>query len=742
MRLFSYIFFGLILSAELYPQVSNAAKVYNSIDGIVSIESENYQTSQGWRTRNYYTGVGITRDSENGSLPDFACYTINFEKPGIYYLHILGNRKLDVPFDQNGLQFKLAEESGKVVARSIAGFGEGNAPIWSSLDFNNPEQLQSLSVPAPGRYLLAVSALEGSGFYLDKIILALDPEYSPRGTGPEETTLAAGHAGSRDLIVLPPRWAFGVLYGGYTDQEQTIEVIDSLIQGDFPIDAYWIDSYFWDFNRGRGPKGYIDFVGDTMAFPDVGKMWGAFQDRKIKAGLWIWNMILEEGNESVYQDFRERNLFSSTFMYTNGWHNEKKHTMAGSIDFNNQDAVEYWKSKIKPFFDNGLDFLKLDNSSSMDFSRAAFTATQELGKETEGRGFILAHLHTTHNYEHKLYPTKWTGDAKIAWTQPGYPDLRAYAMGGLKENISMVSNPGKSTYEVPFLSHDAGGYDYFGSKDQSEELYMRWIQFSSMNSIMMFFSHNENPTRNHPYRYSEEVQQNFRKYTHMRMQLFPYIYTYALKTHLSGEKMIRGDAAHELQYLLGDEILVAPIFEKGARSRQLFLPEGNWIDPETNVIYDGNQEIVLDAPIHKLPLLIRQGSIIPKRNYTRAIELGDNDTLNLDIFPSDQLTTFELLEDDGLSNEYLEGRIASTVFSVQNKASRLDFTIQAVEGSYREMKNSRVYLMQFHGTDKPKWIKINGKKSPQVHSYHEGLQVNEIKIQVDTREQQKVSIKF
>ncbi len=742
MRIFSFIFFSLILSSTLYSQESKEPFLYTSKGGIVSIESENYLSNQGWRTRNYYTGVGITRNSEKDNLPDSACYTVNFEKPGVYYLHILGNRKSGVPFEQNALQFTLADETGKVVARSIAGFGEGNAPIWSSIDFNKPEQLQYLAVPASGKYLMSVSAFKGSGFYLDKIILAHDEEYLPTGTGPEETTLNASQKRSRDLVILPPRWAFGVLYGGYTDQYQTMEVIDSLIHGDFPIDAYWIDSYFWDFNRGRGPKGYIDFVGDTMAFPDVGKLWKNFQERKIKAGLWIWNMILEEGNESVYQEFKERNLFSDTFLYTNGWHNEIKHTMAGSIDFNNQNAVEYWKSKIKPFFDSGLDFLKLDNSSSMDFSRAAFTATQELGKETEGRGFILAHLHTTHNYEHKLYPTKWTGDAKIAWTQPGYPDLSAYAMGGLKENISMVSDPRKSTYEVPFLSHDAGGYDYFGSPDQSEELYMRWIQFSSMNSIMMFFSHNANPTRNHPYRYSEEVQQNFRKYTHMRMRLFPYIYTYALKTHLSGEKMIQGNAEHELQYLLGDEILVAPVFEKGARSRQLFLPEGNWIDPETNAVYQGDQEIILDAPIHKLPLLIRQGSIIPKRNYARAIELGDNDTLCLDIYPSDKLTSFELLEDDGLSNEYLDGRIASTIYSVQKKASRLDFAIQAVDGNYRGMKNSRIYLLHFQGTTKPKWIKINGKKQDQSLAYHKSLQMNEIKIRVDTREKQNISIKF
>ena len=62
-------------------------------------------------------------------------------------------------------------------------------------------------------------------------------------------------------VVLPPAWAFGVLYGGYTNQEQTIATVKEIQQHDYPIDAYWIDSWFWSFDdHGRGPKKYIDFV--------------------------------------------------------------------------------------------------------------------------------------------------------------------------------------------------------------------------------------------------------------------------------------------------------------------------------------------------------------------------------------------------------------------------------------------------------------------------------------------------
>jgi hypothetical protein len=740
------IFFPLLgcylASSALFSQTAGEDMVHCTVQGTVSIEAEHFNTACGFNIRNYYTGVGITTAPKTTPDADSAFYLVDFESPGTYFLHVLGSPGANTPAGNNALTFVLRDLNQHVIDTSVSGFLPINVPAWSSFDYIHPDQANRMIIPSPGRYLLSMSPFKGEGMYIDKIVLSGNPDDPPTGTGPEETCLEGCETGERNRIILPPGWVFGVLYGGYTNQQQTLEVVDSLISGGFPIDAYWIDSYFWDFNLGKGPKGYLDFTGDTTAFPDVGKLWGAFEERKIKSGIWIWDQILETGNEAVYQDFLRRGFFSTTFLNKNGWHNATKNTMTGVIDFSNPDAVEYWKMKMKPFFDRGLDFLKLDNSSAMDYCRAAFTATQELGKETLGRGFILAHLHTTGAYEHKRYPTKWTGDAKIAWTQPDYPDMSVYAMGGLKENIYMVSDPRRSTYEVPFLSHDAGGYDYFGSKDQSEELYTRWIQFSSMNSVMMFFSQSSNPTRNHPYRYSEQVQQNFRKYTHLRMQLFPYIYTYAIQTHLTGKKMIRGDAKHELQYLLGDEILVAPVYEKGATSRKLYLPEGEWIDIEDKKIYEGDREVILDAPVEKLPLLFRVGAIIPMRNYARAVELGSNDTLILEIYPSGKLTSFDLLEDDGLSNDYLKGEIASTTYSVRKTGDKVDFTIHPVSGSYNGMKAERVYLLHFNGTSKPKWIRLNGKKYLHRATYHPDQQCTEIVLPVKKTDLQQVVLNY
>lgn len=725
---------------RLFGQENQHVSVHCNTGNIFSIEAENYTELGDWKPVTYYTGKGLTINSDKNSGVGGVSYSLTCDKPGDYYVHILGNRKRNTSVSDNIIQLVLRTYDDRVISSTRTGFIELNAPAWSSgiPDMQRPV----LRFPSEGEYILELSPVTGKGFYMDKIVFSMDPDYLPEGVGPVETCISDCFEGDRNKIILPPQWAFGVLYGGYTDQDQTLKIIDTLIHGDFPIDAYWIDSYFWDFNEGKGPDGYLDFVGDTAAFPDMKKLWDEFEKRHIKAGIWIWNLVQQKGNEKVFEEFLERGYFSGTYMNYNGWHNDSKNTLTGSIDFENPEAVVFWKKKMKPFFDRGLDFLKLDNSSDIPFCSAAFSATQEMGLETWGRGFILAHLHTTYDYRHKLYPAKWTGDAKITWSQPDYPDLGVYAMGGLKENIAMVADPKRSTYEIPFLSHDAGGYNYFGSNDHSEELYTRWIQFSSMNSIMMFFSTNDNPTRNHPYRYSEPVQENFRKYTHLRMRLFPYIYSYAFRSHLTGMKMIQGDRTNEFQYMLGEEILVAPVFEEGARSKEIFLPSGEWIDPETRMIYKGENKIMIDAPLSKLPILYKKGAILPMRRYQRAIELGNNDSLILEIYPSESESSFTLYEDDGSSNEYLRGNYSTTVYKAQKDDKTIQFYINPVSGKYPGMKNERHYTLKFNLSETPRQIRLNRRKKGFTWSYLDEEKIILINLNVNKSDLNEICIKY
>jgi alpha-glucosidase (family GH31 glycosyl hydrolase) len=523
-------------------------------------------------------------------------------------------------------------------------------------------------------------------------------------------------------LIIPPAWAFGVLYGGYTDQQGTIDRIKEIQTHDYPIDSYWIDSWFWSFNdKGIGPHKFIDFVADTVAFPNRREMWKFMEDNNIKGGFWTWDCILQTGNEKAFDDFNSKGYFSNTYIETGAWHNysrstamfeagsdSRKGTLCGNIDFDNPQAVKYFKQRMKHFFDEGADYIKLDRTSKISVCKTMFEMSQEFGKETKGRGFMLSHSFETENEEYKKYPTKWTDDTRSDWNvenplvkfNPWVPNI------AFKENIAMFTDPKKASSKIPFLTNDLGGFDMGYTAKPEEELFIRWLQFSMFNPITEIFSQPENPTANLAWLYSERADSIFRRYAHWRMQLFPYIYSYAHRSRMEGKHMLGKFPEHIYQYTFGDEMLLAPVYEKGATTQKVFLPEGKWMNYWTGEIMKGNTEVTVAAPINQIPLFVKQGSIIPMRCYASSIEKGNNNTLILHIYPGNN-GRFNLIEDDGTSNDYLNAVYASTIIELKNSSAKFVVKINPAVGNYEGMNMSRKWILNIHCNESPKQIRLN-----------------------------------
>lgn len=525
-------------------------------------------------------------------------------------------------------------------------------------------------------------------------------------------------------LILPPAWAFGVLYGGYTNQQETIERVDAIRAHQYPIDAYWIDSWFWSHaEKGLGPKKYIDFVADTVSYPNRSRMWEHLKKNNIKGGFWTWDCILETGNEKAFNDFNARGYFSDTYLETGAWHNNsrttamfengsdsKKGTQCGNIDFSNPQAVKYFKEQMKHFFDEGADFIKLDRTSKINVCKAMFEMSQEFGKETRGRGFMLSHSFETENEEYKKYPAKWTDDTRSDWNieNPLVQFNTWVPRVALKENIAMFTNPAIASSRIPFLTNDLGGFDMGKTSKPAEELYIRWLQFSMFNPITEVFSQPENPTANLAWLYSARADSLFRLYAQLRMQLFPYIYSYAHRSRIEGKTMIGKIPGQLYEYMFGDEILVAPVYEKGATIQKVFLPDGKWVNYWTGEQVRGNTGHTVAAPLNQIPLFIRQGAIIPMRQYASSVERGNNNTLMLHIYPGEN-GKFSLVEDDGTSNDYLRSLYATTALELENGPTTTHLKIQPVTGHYKGMSSFRNWTLYIHCNQSPEQIRLNGQ---------------------------------
>ncbi|WP_430972357.1 TIM-barrel domain-containing protein [Sunxiuqinia rutila] len=522
-------------------------------------------------------------------------------------------------------------------------------------------------------------------------------------------------------VVLPPAWAFGIVYGAYTNQEQSIELVNQIIEHDYPIDAFWIDSWIWDWeNQGQGPKKYMDFVGDTVSYPDLKAMCDFMEEKDIKAGMWMWDAIMKTGNEAEYEDFKSRGFFKSEKIRTDGWHNglrttiigdsskEVKGTWCGDIDFENPEATAYFQEKVKHFFDQGMDFIKLDKTDAIPVCKAMFETTQKLGKETAGRGFILSHSHGVEREEYKKYPGKWTDDTRADWNveNPNHDFSPWLPRVAFKENLAMYTDTSRHFHKIPFLANDMGGFAIPTDGTIDEELYIRWLEFALFAPITTPFSQPENPTQNIAFKVSKRADKIFRELAHLKMELFPYIYSYAHKVRLDGVGVMRPTRMYE--YKLGEEIFVAPVYEQGATTRKLTLPEGaSWIG-----YWDGKHyqegELEIDAPLGQIPVFIKEGAIIPKREYARSVEAGTNDLLELHIYDGAD-GEFTLIEDDGISNDYLKGVFAKTGIQYQVGDVESILTIGAVEGFYNEMAKMRSWKLVLHTQKELKNILVDGK---------------------------------
>jgi alpha-glucosidase (family GH31 glycosyl hydrolase) len=167
----------------------------------------------------------------------------------------------------------------------------------------------------------------------------------------------------------------------------------------------------------------------------------------------------------------------------------------------------------------------------------------------------------------------------------------------------------------------------------------------------------------------------------------------------------------QYEYLLGTSILVAPVYKSEAKRDSIYFPAGSWIDYWDGKLFKGNQWISnYSAPLDKLPLFVKAGSIIPMYQEMAYDWERPTDTLTLDIYPEGK-AAFEMYEDDGLTREHRQGVYAITRFEVNDNAAKgLDIRILPANGDFKGRLKQRVYILEVHTADLPKEVRIQGEK--------------------------------
>jgi alpha-glucosidase (family GH31 glycosyl hydrolase) len=497
--------------------------------------------------------------------------------------------------------------------------------------------------------------------------------------------------------VLPPKWAFGVLFASYRNQTDVLDAMQRL-RKDYCGDLLWIDSS-WLWGAYDRADRYICFQFDTNQFSDPKAMISTLRENHFHFGVWEWPYI----DQSITNLFEqgERNHFFITdqrggtgkIVNGGGWHGV---TFTGQIDFTNPNAADWWKQLNQPLLDMGADFFKIDTYSTVAKGGVTFdgsgsenlrrlyhkTYFEMTEKASGGRGFILTHR--TPTPDNDQFPGMWTGDTTTSWA--GFEE-------DMKRGAAM-----NTPQTAAFWTSDTGGYNR--DVPNHDELYIRWLQYGTFLPVTEFFSA-KNTKGRFPWLFNADAQRNFKFYTQLRYRLLPFRYSNAQGAYHENpvKYPVRFVAGTTDEIIVGNgdsELLVAPVHAAGATNRPVQLPAGaSWIDYWTGNIFEGGTSPMMEAPLDQVPIFVKTGSIIPMGPEIHYVDEKPANPLTLDIYPAAK-SSYTLYEDDGKSNDYQQRKFARTRFGCATVAADVVVDIGAAQGDYDGKLTNRTYVLKIN----------------------------------------------
>lgn len=445
-------------------------------------------------------------------------------------------------------------------------------------------------------------------------------------------------------ISVPPKWAFGPWMSANTwnSQAKAEEAIQRTLEEDVPasvlvLEAWSDESTFYIFNDAQyqakdGSESFrLDDFTFTSKWPDPKGMVDNCHEQGIRVLLWQIPVQKKPDEAHAQQAADEQHMLEQGYAIKNAdgssYRNKGWWFTDGLVmDFTHPEARDWWFAKRRYLLDElGIDGMKTDGGEHLwgrdlrahDGRRGLelYNAYPELyvdayhdfvQQQTGGNGVTFSRAGYTGAQRH---PAHWAGDENSTWSA-----FRASILAGLSSSLSGVS----------IWSWDIGG---FSGEIPTVELYLRSTQMACFCPIMQYHSelHDASECRDRsPWNIAERHNDPraltiYRAYAKLRMRLLDYIYGEAEAMSTEGRPLMRYPGLehperHDMlmkdpySYLFGRDLLVCPVLEKGAQTRNVVLPPGNWIDFWSGATFEGDRRITVLAPLERIPIFVRANS--------------------------------------------------------------------------------------------------------------------------------------
>jgi alpha-glucosidase len=559
--------------------------------------------------------------------------------------------------------------------------------------------------------------------------------------GPSIKKILSRYADLTGHMPLVPLWALGVQQCRYSYYPQSVveEVVRQYHERDLPLDVVYLDIHYmdgyrvftFDTKRFPDPKSLIEKLGKqgvkTVVIVDPGVKYqppapGSAQINSPKPELDPHDQryyVFDQGTARNYFQHRK----SGQLFIPRVWPGD-----SAFVDFTLPEARRWWGDLHRAYTDNGVagiwndmnepsDFIDQTGKNQLDvvsydegensthaknrnvfallMARATYEGLARL--RPDGRPFVI----TRAGYAGiQRYSTMWTGDSNSTWES-------------LALNVPMFTTLGLSG--EPFVGSDVGGF--IGRANG--EFLVRSYQIAF---LAPFF-------RNHhaidgydqePWRFGKYYEDIIRKYLKLRYQLLPFLYTTLEEAHRTGVPLFRPLMLNyqddpntfnlDDEFMIGSDLLVAPIVKPDVTARLVYLPKGVWYDYWTNKKYEGGAMIRVDAPLETVPMFVRGGAIIPLGPAMNYVGEKRVDPITFAIYPDDKgSAATELYEDDGTSPAYQQGAFRRTNVAVSRAGAGYLVTIGAPAGNYNPGARKFSFVIKSAATPKVVTVADDGR---------------------------------
>jgi alpha-D-xyloside xylohydrolase len=502
--------------------------------------------------------------------------------------------------------------------------------------------------------------------------------------GPSADSVIATYRNLSGNVPMFPLWAYGFWQcrERYTSGTHLVETVKEFRIRNIPMDVIVQDWQYW----GKYGWGVPKF--DETNYPNPDQFIKQLHDLNAHFSISVWENL--DKKSIVAKDYVAKNLFIPESPWVDVFNPLARETHWNAL---NQNLFAYgvdswWMDATEPENDalhGKKTYLGLGDFYRLTYPLFVSRAVYEGQRKTTSDKRVCILTRSAFLGQQKYGMINWSGDVGGTWDS-----FRRQIVAGLDYTIT----------GLPYWTTDIGGFFRPGKSQYTDEKYQelltRWFQWGAFNPIFRIHGYQ---TETEPWKYGQQVEDNMRKMLNLRYRLLPYIYSQAWQITKNGSTMMRplvmdfnGDTIalnQQFEYMFGKALLVAPVTEPNVNEWNVYLPESiAWYDFWTGKRLDGGRTITTDAPLNKIPLFVKAGSIIPMGKFIQYAGQKSTDTLELRIYQGTN-GRFDLYEDQGDNYNYEKGIYSLIKFNWDEAKKTL--TIDSRKGVYPGMLKKHTF---------------------------------------------------